>query len=413
MTPDGRLFVADYVSRSTWEYDAALNYVRDFLHPRVNQLSPFVSTTGVTYDPRTGTLWWTNVEEFGFEVLRTLLLEGSLAGVATGRRIQVLAPTGNPPAPTLVGGVFDPATVRFYFVDTRTQGNKLWAVDSVGVVVPGYPVSVARYPEAHLGDGLDVHGGEGSDPREVRAEVPVGLPGEGHWSRVVVTDPLGQDLGLETPIPPFPPGWDARLIGTALRSRLDPNGVMYGAFSGRDASDEFVDGLFAFRPVPLSPSWLALSAWMGAVEPAGSAALTLTFQAGDRAPGEYHSTLVVEDTTGTVLASVPLTLVVEDTTPGEPGPGLGGVTLTVSPNPSRGTATVMLALQRPAHVRLVAHDVLGRAVGELADESMGAGTHAMAFDSAALPAGIYVLRAVVQPTGAAARLLMHRLTVLD
>jgi hypothetical protein len=397
MVPDGRLFVADRVQTGgyTIVYDAALNYLQHFVHPQISELSPFGQTTGVTYDPRTGTLWWLNMETTGFEVFRTMLLEGSVSGVPTGRRIILDVPTGNAPAPGLYGGVLEPAQARFYAVDVRTGVDEaLWAVDIAGAVVDGFPLALARYPTAEEGSGIDAHGGlYGLD--EVRVEVPVAVAGEANFSRVVVSDPAGQDLGLETPVPAFPAGWRAGLRGTALRSRIDPNGVMYGAFSGFDAQNLNVRGLFAFRPIPLSPRWLTLSHWMGTIPAGGTSELELTFRAGQREPGEYHSTLVVEDTSGEVLASVPLTMVVEVATPAsEPGAEEAGVRLDVSPNPVRQSADVSVTMARPAHdVHVTVHDVLGRVVETRHVASLPQGTTTVPLDAAGLPAGVYVVRA--------------------
>jgi hypothetical protein len=395
MTPDGRLFAADLNSRNTVEYTADLAYVRHFEHPRVAHLSPFASTGGITYDARTGTLWWLNIESSGFDRRRTMLLEGTLAGVATGRRITLQVPTGLPPAPGLIGGVFEPAAGRFYAINGRTGvTHALWAVDTMGAVVSGYPLALQRYPEAEEGNGLDVHGGQwGAD--EVRIEVPVGLPGEGYFRRVVMTDPVGRDLGLETPIAAFPAGWRAGLRGTALRSRLDPNGVMFGAFAGFDAQNLQVVGLFAWRPVPLAPSWLSLSAWMGSVGTGGTAQVTLTLRAEERPPGEYRSTLVVEDTAGAVVASVPLTLVVEAGTPAEPSPEAAGAALAVSPNPVGGaSAVVTITLPAAAAAaRVAVFDVLGRQAGLLHQGPLPAGATPLVLDAAALPAGVYIVRA--------------------
>jgi len=393
MTPEGRLFVADNSGGFTVEYTADLAYVQHFEHPVVAQLSPFASTRGVTYDHRTETLWWLNMESSGFDIRRTMLLEGTLAGVATGRRITLQVPTGTPPAPAPAGGAFDPAANRFYFLNTFTGvAYALWGVDTAGVVIGGYPLALQQYPDAQEGLGLDVHGGV-HGPDEVRLEVPVALAGEAYWSRVVVTDPGGEDFGMETQIPQFPAGWRAGLSGTALRSRTDPNGVLYGAFTGFDAGNIQVRGLFAFRPIPLSPSWLFLSDWSGAIPAGGNAPVPLNFRAGQREPGEYRSTLVVEDPAGAVLASVPLTLVVTPDTPAEPGPDRAGASLTVWPNPARGAATVTLTLSAPARARVAVHDLLGREVRVIHVGSLPAGTTRLALNAVNLPAGLYLVRA--------------------
>jgi hypothetical protein len=177
---------------------------------------------------------------------------------------------------------------------------------------------------------------------------------------------------------------------------------MYGAFHGFDAASDHVNGLFAWRPVPLAPSWLRLSQWMGTISPGGSAELTLTFSAGSRPPGEYRSTLVVEDTAGVVLASVPLTLVVEAGTPTEPGAEEPGVTLVVSPNPIHGAGVVTLSiLTSPPAARVAVFDVLGREVALLHAGPLPAGATRLALEAGALPPGVYIVRAA--GSGAATR----------
>src|SRR5690606_8863100 len=84
----------------------------------------------------------------------------------------------------------------------------------------------------------------------------------------------------------------------------------------------------------------------------------------------------------------------------EPGPQEEtGVRLEVAPNPFRDGAAVTLTLARPAHVRLTVHDALGRAVAVLAEGDYGAGRHEVALDAMGLPAGVYVVCAVLAGEG--------------
>jgi hypothetical protein len=170
---------------------------------------------------------------------------------------------------------------------------------------------------------------------------------------------------------------------------------MYGAFAGFNAQNANVEGLFAWRPVPLSPSWLSLSEWMGSVGPGGSAPVPLTFRAQEHSPGEYRSTLVVEDTTGTVIASVPLTLVVEAGTPAEPQPTLTDVTIVVAPNPIASAGSVTLTLtSATTDSRVGVYDVLGRQAALLHAGPLPAGVSRFELDVDALRAGVYVVRVV-------------------
>jgi hypothetical protein len=411
MVPDGTLYVADAGNEHTYVYTSELDFITLFEHPVVEVMAPHSTTYGLTYNRDTDTLWWLNREVSQSTTWRVLLLEGDRNGIATGRRIELPVSDADPPGPSTNGlpsaASYDPAEKRYYFLDVLHE--LLWAVDTLGVTVPGFPMGLQGYPSAGFINGLDVHGGEDGDRNEVRLELPVYLPGEPIWRRVVVTDPDGGDLGLETMLPPLP--WpDANLSGKALRSRVDPNGVMYGGVEGVEPGPVFIRALMAFRPVPLSPSWLTLSHWMGTIPAGGSTQVQLTFLAGQRAPGEYRSTLVVEDTAGVVLASVPLTLVVEADTPAEPGPGAeGGVRLAVSPNPITTTATAAITLASPASAATVTvHDVLGRQMALVHHGPLPAGDTPLALDARSLPAGVYVVRALVDGVAVAQRITVLR-----
>jgi hypothetical protein len=327
-------------------------------------------------------------------------LEGTSEGVATGRRIELPLTEVSFPK----GASYDHTTGRFHY---RTLPF-LWAIDTSGIVVPGYPTALEAYPPDSflLGNITQTLVEEGSGPEGVRIEIPV-APVEQRWDRIVVTDRYGRDLGLgETPMDEVRQiDGDATVEGGGMRSAVDPNGVMYvsfGSFGPR--------GIAVVRPVPLPPTWLRISTWRGTIGAGESMDITLTFRPGEHEPGEYSSTLVVEDTAGVVLASVPLTLVVEAGTPAEPEPEDAGVSLTVSPNPVAGGGTVTVSLPHPAHdVRMTVHDVLGRVVETRHVASLPSGTTRLPFDAAGLPAGVYVVRvAPADGSPAAARFSVVR-----
>jgi hypothetical protein len=64
------------------------------------------------------------------------------------------------------------------------------------------------------------------------------------------------------------------------------------------------------------------------------------------------------------------------------------------PNPARGVATVTLALEAAGRVGVAVFDILGRRVARLHDGPLAAGSHPVEIDGTALPAGLYVVRAV-------------------
>ncbi len=65
-----------------------------------------------------------------------------------------------------------------------------------------------------------------------------------------------------------------------------------------------------------------------------------------------------------------------------------------APNPASGTAKLTLALSAPQPVRVEVLDALGRRVVLLHDGVLGAGLHLLTLDAAALPAGLYHVRAI-------------------
>ncbi len=85
--------------------------------------------------------------------------------------------------------------------------------------------------------------------------------------------------------------------------------------------------------------------------------------------------------------------------------------LSVWPNPLAEEAEIGFALGASARVRLSVYDVLGRRVAVLADGYYLAGQHRLHFDGRGLPAGVYLIRAVVTED-AAVQALTHRVTVL-
>lgn len=81
-----------------------------------------------------------------------------------------------------------------------------------------------------------------------------------------------------------------------------------------------------------------------------------------------------------------------------PAPLAGELSLSVSPNPSRGTMTVGVTLAAPEAVEVAVFDVLGRRVRTLATGLAGTSPEAIAWDGhsdagAPLASGVYVIRA--------------------
>ncbi len=412
MTSDGRLFVADYIRAPsrTHELTPDLELIRSFAHPIVEELESNPVTTGVTYNADTGTLWWLNIEAEGFEFHRALLLEGDLDGVATGRRIELpVAETAPPPHETgrPVGLAYDAATKRYYYTDIAN--DDVWAVDTLGNVIDGYPVQPEAYPGAALGFGLNTLAEEEGGTEGLRLELiisPAGPPPP----RIAVIDRFGGDLGagttLETPLPDLTGGTGGGgASGEPVRSRLDPNGVLYVPFSNFDTA-----GVAALRPNPLPPSWLVVSEWDGTLAPGESREVTLTFRPGQRAVGEYTAVLQAFTAETSEAVEVPLVLTVTQGTVSEEelAEVPSASSLSVYPNPlgEDASATVALTLDAAAEARVVVYDVLGRAVAMLHEGRLKAGAHRFDLSGRALPSGVYLVRVEVGSEAVVRRLTL-------
>ncbi|NNF59423.1 MAG: T9SS type A sorting domain-containing protein [Rhodothermaceae bacterium] len=68
---------------------------------------------------------------------------------------------------------------------------------------------------------------------------------------------------------------------------------------------------------------------------------------------------------------------------------------TAAPNPFATTTTLRFELSAPATMDLAVYDLLGRRVAQLARGAFEAGPHAIPFEAAALAAGVYVVRFMV------------------
>ena len=408
-TPDGRLFTAESAGGRTYELTPELAFVRVFEHPEVAEFEPFPATLGVAYDPggpaEDGTLWWLNVEAQGFNFYRALLLEGDLDGVATGRQVEVpVAETAPDPYTTgrPVGLAFDPVAHHFFYTDIANE--TVWAVDTLGAALPGYPVQPAAYPGSSLFFGLEAlpagligTAPEGAEGEGLRLELYINPPGTAPPKHLGVIGRRGEDTApggaepLETPLPePLPGTGGGHFSGEPVRSVLDPNGVLYYPYAGFDVS-----GVAAVRP-PLPPSWLVVEAWRGTLAPDASTTIDLTFRAGARPLGNYTAVLQAFEAESAAAVEVPLSLTVTEGTSAEGGPEASdGPGLSAWPNPFARRATVALSLVEASEVSVMVYDVLGREVAVLHEGSLEPGKHRLTLSGRALPAGVYVVRAAL------------------
>jgi hypothetical protein len=426
MTPEGRLFVerGGGGARETLEFSAELDFVREFEHPFFPV--PGSATGGITYRPDAGTLWWLDIirDCMGSTctVEQVLLLEGDFDGEATGRELAVpwadgIGECGSRSAiPTRPAYAAD--TGRFFWLD---NGNDtIWAMDTTGVVIDGYPVSQTDYAGVPQPDnpggclvnsGLDAHALGGEPILETVTGYPLVHPRNRQYT-VVVLDRWGRNRGAETPLfdLPTPDGFGVvRWIADVVRSQLDPSVLYLTVTTGKGgASNRY--WVYAVRAAPLPPVWLHASPILFSVEGESEREVTLVLDATGLEPGVYEGVAEVRlgDGIGPVLVEVPVMLTVTEGTASEEGPASEASRLGAPyPNPAQGMATVPLNLAEAAEVRVAVYDVLGREVVVLREGRLAVGSHRLSFDTAALPAGVYLVRAV-----SGSRILTQRLTVL-
>jgi hypothetical protein len=86
--------------------------------------------------------------------------------------------------------------------------------------------------------------------------------------------------------------------------------------------------------------------------------------------------------------------------------------LRVLPNPASARARVELHLDSPAHARIVVRDILGRQVAVLVDDDLPTGRASFDLDTGRLPAGTYLIQALLDPSPGGRSMLARRLAVV-
>lgn len=92
----------------------------------------------------------------------------------------------------------------------------------------------------------------------------------------------------------------------------------------------------------------------------------------------------------------------------EDGAGAFALAVSAAPNPFSDRTTVSFGVGESADARVVVYDALGREVAVLADGPFVAGRHEVTFDAQGLPAGVYVIQAIVGAEARTARLTLTR-----
>ena len=147
----------------------------------------------------------------------------------------------------------------------------------------------------------------------------------------------------------------------------------------------FTDG----RECIIGPMPIALtSVPNGAANPApsGSGYCPLTYPI--TVEGTYTFYLGNANNTGSITA-IPASSAAVGSNAQQPG-----FSMTVTPQPSNGTATISFKGDKPADLNLTLFDASGRQVHQYEDMKFGAGKESMPLSSATLPSGDYYLRAI-------------------
>jgi hypothetical protein len=191
--------------------------------------------------------------------------------------------------------------------------------------------------------------------------------------------------------------------------------LMSDAGGGTDAVDvdlTFDDEAAGFVPTPLVP---------GAYRPTGStgtfpapaptpAGTTLTAFDGADPNGTWRLYLVDDSALDAgSLADWCVDVTTNNVVAGEPGADAGPARLDVAPNPMRGTSRVRLTVGAARDVTVAVYDVTGRRVATLFDGPVAAGQPLeFGLDGAALPAGVYLVRATGADVDLAQRVTVVR-----
>ncbi len=137
----------------------------------------------------------------------------------------------------------------------------------------------------------------------------------------------------------------------------------------------------------------------------GGVATDLQDRTADIAPGGLLDIIGItsfgEDAAGEIYvcdnADGEVWKIIQDPTSVSPGDGSGVALGAAWPNPSGGGVRFAIRLESRAETRVAVHDLTGRRIRRIADESFAAGSHTLAWDGrdesgAAVAAGVYLLR---------------------
>ena len=369
--PDGRIVTFN---------GASANSTTAYVFPRdlSAQGEEFVSSdldatvTGVAYNTRTESLW---IALFETAQLVEVTLTNR-AVVATGREVELdLSPFGIDYSPELDA-----------FLIGSFETDAVYAVTTDGELLPGYPAFV---------EGREIEGGATVFPGISFHEGILETTGEPDV--LLARDQFGAAFGGATSLA-FSDDVLAGSIGVygLLRDRLDPN----GSFFVTTRPDIGVQArIVRIDPVdlPASVGTLIDAAEPPfadrSLEPQETIQLTFEVDARELDPGDQIDEVAfLTNNPTTPIVRIPLTLAV--TAVATEGEVDGAFAFSgVHPNPAGGNAHVRFALAESADVTVAVYDALGRRVAVLADGSpLASGPHDLAFPTASLAPGVYVVR---------------------
>ena len=374
--PDGRILVLD-IGQASAPGSFGQGYILSEDLATVTRI-PSVFTgqiTGVAYNSRTNSLW---IAELSTGAIREFTIGGTTAAptfVATNRRFTTsFSPVGLEYSPELDA-----------LFTTPFQTAAVYALDITGVILPGYPTLVAgRGPTTiNVLPGLSFTEGL----LEIGGSTNLQIVQTGQFGRAFTGGVTIDETAVRL-------GGTARINGY-LRSRTNPNTAAYYVAN----PSATVSRVFRVDP----PN---LQAGIGTRIDAGGAVFS---NQGINAQATFAVPLVIDATglmAGTYteqiafltnnpvgqLVRIPIQVQVVGTA--AEGDAAGEFALQAAfPNPVRGQGTLRFSLPEAAGVTVSVYNALGQRVALLADgDEMAAGTHDLAFPTAGLAAGVYVVR---------------------
>ena len=376
--PDGRLLVLD-IGQASAPGTFGQGYILSQDLTTVTRIPSVFTTqvTGVAYNSRTNSLW---VAELSTGAVREFRLGGTDDAptlVATNRRFTLsFSPVGLEYSPELDA-----------LFTTPFQAATIYALDITGTILPGYPTLVAgRGPTINVLPGLSFTEGL----LEIGGATNLQILQTGQFGRAFAGAVTVNETAVRL-------GGTARINGY-LRSRTDPNGMAYYV-----ANPTAAGGSVVYRVDPPN-----LQAGIGTRIDAGGRVFSnqgvlataafsvpLVVDATGLAPGTYPDQVafLTNNPTGQ-LVRIPVQIQVGTATAGAEGVVAGEFALQAAfPNPVRGQGTLRFDLPEASEVTVTVYNALGQRVAVLADgDEMAAGQHDLAFPTAGLAAGVYVVR---------------------